>query len=261
MEELLKYVNKFFHNYSLLLAKHHYGIATAEEVCSNDPKGIPFMPQDRPFQPAVGDVALLEVVAIKDAGAFLNWGRSKDLLLPYSEQRSRPRVGQRVLVVIFEDDQGRPVASMRLEDFIVDQAEGLKNGDKVALVIGERTDLGIKAVVDQRFWGLLYHDELTRPLKRGERLEGYVRLVREDGRLDLSLMPSGAEKQQLAAERIMQALQAHQGFLPLSDKSPPAAIKSQLGISKSAFKQAIGKLYKQRRIIIEKEGIRLSPSE
>nr|WP_298411271.1 S1-like domain-containing RNA-binding protein [uncultured Halomonas sp.] len=219
------------------------------------------MPRDRLFQPAIGDVALLEVVAIKDAGAFLGWGRPKDLLLPYSEQRGRPQVGQQVLVMIFEDDQGRPAASMRLEDFIVDQAEGLKNGDKVALVIGERTDLGIKAVVNQRFWGLLYHDELTRPLKRGQRAEGYVRRVREDGRLDLSLMPSGAEKQQLAAERIMDALQAKQGFLALSDKSSPATIKAQLGISKSAFKQAIGKLYKQRRIVIEAEGIRLTPSK
>ncbi|WP_227369413.1 S1 RNA-binding domain-containing protein [Halomonas sp. M20] len=219
------------------------------------------MPRDHFFQPTIGDVALLEVVAIKDAGAFLGWGRPKDLLLPYSEQRSRPRVGQQVLVMIFEDDQGRPAASMRLEDFIIDQAEGLKNGDKVALVIGERTDLGVKAVVNQRFWGLLYHDELTRPPKRGERMEGYVRRVREDGRLDLSLLPSGAEKQQLAAERIIDALQANQGFLALSDKSSPATIKSQLGISKSAFKQAIGKLYKQRRIVIEAKGIRLARSE
>lgn len=219
------------------------------------------MPQDRSFHPAIGDVALLEVVAIKDAGAFLDWGHPKDLLLPYSEQRGRPRVGQQVLVMIFEDDQGRPAASMRLEDFIDDQAEGLKNGDKVALVIGDRTDLGVKAVVNQRFWGLLYHDELARPLKRGQRMEGYVRRVREDDRLDLSLMPSGAEKQQLAAEQIMQALQAQQGFLALSDKSSPAIIKSQLGISKSAFKQAIGNLYRQRRIVIETAGIRLAPSD
>ncbi|MGC3872254.1 CvfB family protein [Halomonas sp. GXIMD04776] len=219
------------------------------------------MTQDPSCQSAIGDVVLLEVVAVKDAGAFLDWGHPNDLLLPYSEQRGRPRVGQQVLVMIFEDDQGRPAASMRLEDFIDDQAEGLKNGDKVALVIGERTDLGIKAVVDQRFWGLLYHDELTRPLKRGERLEGYVRRVREDGRLDLSLMPSGAEKQQLAAEQVIKALEAHQGFLALSDKSSAATIKSQLGISKSAFKQAIGKLYKQRRIVIEAAGIRLTPSE
>jgi predicted RNA-binding protein (virulence factor B family) len=218
------------------------------------------MPQDHRFQPAIGDIALLEVVAVKDAGAFLDWGRPKDLLLPYSEQRSRPRVGQQVLVMIFEDDQGRPAASMRLEDFIVDQAEGLKNGDKVDLVIGERTDLGIKAVVNQRFWGLLYRDDLTQPLRRGQRLEGYVRRVREDGRLDISLMPSGAEKQQLAAEQVIKALQSNQGFLALSDKSSPAAIKLQLGISKSAFKQAIGQLYKQRRIVIESGGIRLMPT-
>ena len=219
------------------------------------------MPQDHIFQPDIGDVALLEVVAVKDAGAFLAWGRPKDLLLPYGEQRGRPRVGQQVLVMILEDARGRPVASMRLENFIDDQAEGLKSGDKVALVIGERTDLGVKAVVDRRFWGLLYHDELSRPLARGQRLEGYVRRVREDNRLDLSLIPSGAEKQRLAAEQVLKALEAHRGFLALNDKSSAAAIRSQLGISKSAFKQAIGKLYKQQRIVIGAEGIRLTPAE
>ncbi len=213
--------------------------------------------QHSSFQPEIGEVAYLKVVAVNDTGAFLDWGRPKDLLLPYSEQRARPPAGKRVMVMIFEDDQGRPAASMRLDDFIVDRAEGLAAGDKVSLVIGERTDLGVKAVVDHRFWGLLYHADLPRPLRRGERLEGYVRQVREDGRLDLSLTPSGAAKQQLAAQRVMDALEAHQGFLALSDKSPADVIKAQLGVSKSAFKQAIGKLYKQRKIVIEKDGIRL----
>ncbi|MDW5375966.1 S1-like domain-containing RNA-binding protein [Halomonas sp. HP20-15] len=208
----------------------------------------------------VGEVALLKVVTVNATGAFLDWGRPKDLLLPFGEQDLRPAVGKSVLVKINVDDSGRPVASMRLNRFITDEAEGLATGDAVTLVIGDRTELGVKAVVEHRFWGLLYHDEYqavgSRPPRRGERLTGYVKRIRDDGRLDLTLQPLGGARRDLAGERIMAALEDGQGFLALNDKSPASAIKARLGISKSAFKQAIGGLYRQRRIRLEADGIR-----
>ncbi|WP_108446155.1 CvfB family protein [Halomonas denitrificans] len=209
---------------------------------------------------AVGEVVYLEVVTVNETGAFLDWGHPRDLLLPFGEQRFRPSVGRRVLVMIYEDQQGRPVASQRLDRFLADEAEGLAAGDEVALVIADQTDLGYKVVVDQRFWGLLYRDDVNRPLRRGQRLTGYVKRVRDDGRLDLSLLPPGPARLDVVGERVLKALRESGGYLPLGDKSDAGEIKARLGVSKNAFKQAIGRLYKQRRILLEPGGIRLAPS-
>lgn len=217
-------------------------------------------PADRPAaepQANVGDVAYLRVTKVNDIGAFLNWGRPKDLLLPFGEQRFRPDEGKRVLVMIYVDDRMRPVASMKLDKFLQDESEGLKAGDRVSLVISDLTDLGAKAVVNSRFWGLLYHDDMSRPLRRGDRVDGYVRRVRDDARLDLSLLPPGQARLDVVGDKVLAALASNAGFLALGDKSPAEAIKARLGVSKNAFKQAIGRLYKQRRITIEDDGIRL----
>ncbi|MCG6656729.1 RNA-binding protein [Halomonas campisalis] len=208
---------------------------------------------------AIGEVAYLEVVTVNDTGAFLDWGHPKDLLLPFGEQRFRPSVGKRVLVKVYEDQQGRPVATQKLDRFVTDEATGLSAGDEVTLVIADATDLGYKAVVDHRFWGLLYRDEVTRPLRRGQRLTGYVKRRRDDGRLDLSLLPPGAARLDVVGEQVLKALRESGGYLPLSDKSDAAEIKARLGVSKNAFKQAIGRLYKRRLITLEAAGIRLVP--
>lgn len=208
---------------------------------------------------AVGDVAYLPVVAVNNTGAFLDWGHASDVLLPYGEQHFRPTVGRRVLVLIYEDDQGRPVATQRLDRHLADEAQGLKTGDEVALVIAEQTDLGYKAAVNGRFWGLLYRDDVTQPLRRGQRVKGFVKRVREeDGRLDLSLLPSGSARLDVVGDTVLKALRESGGYLSLSDASPAGEIKARLGVSKGAFKQAIGRLYKQQRIVIEPGGIRLA---
>lgn len=207
----------------------------------------------------IGEVAYLEVVVVNDTGAFLDWGHPRDLLLPYGEQRFRPTPGKRVLVRIYADQQGRPVASQKLDHFVEDESTGLAPGDEVALVVADHTDLGVKAVVDHRFWGLLYRDDVTRPVRRGQRLTGFVKRVRDDGRLDLSLLPPGEARLDAVGERVLEALRKSGGYLPLADKSPAHEIKARLGVSKSAFKQAIGRLYKQQRITIEASGIRLVP--
>ena len=205
---------------------------------------------------SVGEVAYLTVVTVNETGAFLDWGGPKDLLLPYGEQRFRPDPGKRVLIMVSEDAQGRPIASMRLDRFLRDAAEGMAPGDQVELIVAERTDLGYKAVVDHRYWGLLYHDAVTQPLRRGQRLTGYVQRVRDDGRLDLALMPPGEARLDVVGDKVLTALRESGGYLPLGDKSSPEAIKARLGVSKSAFKQAIGRLYKRRLIVIEDGGIR-----
>jgi uncharacterized protein len=207
----------------------------------------------------VGEVAYLEVVTVNETGAFLDWGHPKDLLLPFGEQRFRPTPGKRVLVIVYADQQGRPVASQKLDRFIEDAAHGFAAGDAVTLVIADATDLGYKAVVDHRVWGLLYRDDATRPLRRGQRLTGYVKRLREDGRLDLSLLPPGAARLDVVGEAVLKALRESGGYLPLGDKSDAAEIKARLGVSKNAFKQAIGRLYKRRLITIEASGIRLTP--
>ncbi|MGM0983146.1 MAG: CvfB family protein [Pseudomonadota bacterium] len=218
-------------------------------------------PSSRAPRAAVGDVAYLEVVTVNDTGAFLDWGHPRDLLLPYGEQRFRPGVGKRVLVMIYEDQQGRPVASQKLERFIADEATGLRAGDEVALVIADQTDLGYKAVVDYRFWGLLYRDDVNRPLRRGQRVSGYVKRLRDDGRLDLSLLPPGEARLDVVGDQVLKALRESGGYLPLGDKSDAAEIKARLGVSKNAFKQAIGRLYKRQLISLEPGGIRLVVSK
>ncbi|ERL53302.1 S1 RNA-binding domain-containing protein [Halomonas huangheensis] len=209
----------------------------------------------------VGEVADLSVVQVTEIGAFLDWGHPRDLLLPLNEQRLRPVVGRRALVMISTDYEGRPVASQRLERYLSDTSDQHRAGDEVVLVISETTDLGVKAVVDHHCWGLLYHDELSRPVRRGQRLTGYVKRVREDGRLDLSLLPPGEAKLDVVGEQVMKALREAGGYLALSDKSPAPEIKRRLGVSKNAFKQAIGRLYKRRLIVIEDAGVRLAPSK
>lgn len=217
------------------------------------------MPTHSP-QPGIGEVAWLPVVAIKDAGAFLGWGRPKDLLLPFSEQPrgARPRVGEHCLVYIAEDDEERPFASMRLNDFIADTADGYAPGDPVTLVIAELTDLGVKAVVDHRYWGLLYAGDIFRPLRPGETCAGFVRKLRDDGKLDVTINPPAHVAAAGLAGRVLDALRAAGGFLPLSDKSRPEDIQAAFGVSKGVYKQAIGALFRQRLISIERDGIRLA---
>lgn len=211
------------------------------------------------FSAQLGEVAYLTVTAVNNIGAFLQWGQPKDVLLPFSEQQFRPDPGKRVLVMLYSDDQGRPVASMKLDRFLTDDAWALEKGDEVAVVVAERTDLGMKVVVNHRYWGLIFQDDITQPLRRGQSVKGYVKQRREDGRLNISLLPPGAARLDVVGDKILQALRESGGYLALGDKSPAHEVKARLGVSKSAYKQAIGRLYKQQLITLEPDAIRLVP--
>ncbi|MGD0958867.1 MAG: S1-like domain-containing RNA-binding protein [Methylomonas sp.] len=203
------------------------------------------------------EVAWLKVAALSDAGAFLDWGLPKDLLAPFNEQKMRMAVGRFYLVRLFLDEDNRIVASARLDDFISDQAYYFKAGQQVELIIANETDLGFKAVVDHQYWGMLYKNELFQPLHIGQKLTGYIKNIRPDHKIDLILdAHKYGEKVDVTLSNILAVLEKHGGFIALTDKSPPDMIYATFGVSKKVFKQAIGRLYKQRLIVIEEQGLR-----
>jgi uncharacterized protein len=207
----------------------------------------------------VGDVATLRVISVnRQIGAFLDWGLAKDLLLPFREQTGPVEVGQDVVVRIYLDEKTeRIVASMKLDKDSAPEPPNYRAGERVEFVISEKTPLGYKALVEGKHAGLLYHDTLAVPVKIGQRLNGFVRALRPDGKMDLSLEQAGYRRVAPLALRIVQALQRSGGQLALDDNSPPEAIRKEFGVSKKSFKQALGTLYKARRIRFSKPGVEL----
>lgn len=204
----------------------------------------------------VGQFALLQVSSVGPHGAFLNWGLEKDLLAPFSEQPQKMLEGRSYLVYLCHDQQGRPIASARLENFVEKENQDLREGEEVELLIWAFTDLGAKVIVNDRYEALLYRDEVPQGLKRGDRGQGYVLRIRDDRRIDISLRRPGIAGIADAREVILAALQKD-GFLPLHDNSPPELIRSELGLSKKQFKKALGGLYKEKRIELSHKGVRL----
>jgi hypothetical protein len=207
----------------------------------------------------VGDVATLKVISVNArVGAFLDWGLTKDLLLPFREQTGPIRAGQDVMVRIYVDPKtDRIVATMRLDRDSELEPPNYRTGEPVEFVISEKTPLGYKALVAGTHSGLLYHESLAEPVRVGQKLKGYVRTVRPDGKIDLTLDQSGFKRVAPLALKIVEVLQKGGGRLDLDDDSPPQAIRRVLGVSKKAFKQALGTLYKSRRIRFTKPGIEL----
>jgi predicted RNA-binding protein (virulence factor B family) len=222
-----------------------------------DGNGHPAATAQLPLAQA-GDIAWLKVAAVNYYGAFLEWGLPKELLVPFSEQPEEMKVGRYYLVKVFLDSKNRLVASAKINQWLLEQATDLENGEKVSLMIADRTALGVKAIVNHRYWGLLYQNELFRPVEKGQKLTGYVKLIRPDGKLDLTLQVPGHSKMSELTQTILLRLQDNNGFLALSDSSPPEHIYQAFGVSKKAFKQAIGTLYRQKKIIIETNRIRLA---
>jgi uncharacterized protein len=209
---------------------------------------------------SVGEVAALKVVSVnRQVGAFLDWGLPKDLLLPFREQTGPVRVGQEVVVRIYLDEKTqRIVASMKLKKHAALEAPSYKSGQQVEFLITGKTQLGYKAMVEGKHPGLLYHENISVPLVIGQALSGYVRALRSDGKIDLSLDAAGYNRVEPLALRIVQAIRQNGGRLELDDDSPAEAIRQAFGASKKAFKQALGSLYKSRRIRLTRPGIELA---
>lgn len=207
----------------------------------------------------VGEFAFLRVVSVnRQVGAFLDWGLAKDLLLPFREQSVPVRTGERIVVVVFLDPvTQRIVASTRLDRHLSHEPPAYHSGQPVNLFLVAKTPLGYNAIVENAHRGLLYHDHQALPLAVGQRIQGFIRAVRPDGKIDLSLDAAGYQRVASLTDAIVQALVRSGGHLDFDDDSPPESIRKTFGASKKAFKQALGKLYKQRRIRFLNPGIEL----
>lgn len=216
---------------------------------------------EQPYAKA-GEFAYLEVVSVHpNTGAFLDWGLSKDLLLPYREQGNlRFREGDGAIVAVYVDEYtNRVVASTRLHNHLPPEKPPYAPNDAVQVIIYGDSPLGYKAIVDKRYRGLLYHEENSDQLEPGDQFTGYIRKVHSDGKIDLRRDPAGYSRVDAISARILHELNAAGGHLSFNDKSSPEAIRTTFDTSKKAFKQALGRLYKARRILIEESGIRLVP--
>lgn len=230
-----------------------------EVFLSLDSEDRPVATTETPLAMA-GEFALLKVAATSRIGAFLDWGMPKDLFLPFGAQARRVKAGDEELVYVHVDPvSGRLLASAKLDRFVAGEAPpGVRGGNRVSLLIADQTDIGLRAIVDDRYWGMLPAALAGAAPARGGRCEGYVHRVRDDGLVDLGLEPPGYGKVPAAAERLAGQLAAAEGgFLPLHDKSPPEQVREVLGVSKKVFKQAAGALYKAGRIRIGDDGIYL----
>lgn len=207
----------------------------------------------------VDEFALLRVVAVTGIGAFLDWGLPKDLLVPFREQKMPLREGQSVVVRIYLDEfTNRIAASCKLNRFLDGGRPRYKPGEKVDLLICSKTDLGFSAIINNRHWGVLFANEVFQPLEKGQRVEGYIKQVRPDGKVDLSLQQTtDANRFTTLADQIMGYLKEQGGFMPVTDKNPPEDIYRLFGVSKKAYKRAIGGLYKKRLITFENNGTKL----
>jgi predicted RNA-binding protein (virulence factor B family) len=205
------------------------------------------------------EFALLRVSAVTKVGAFLDWGLEKELMVPFREQRQKMEVGRWYIVFLDLDQKtDRLYASNRLERFLTNDHLSVSEGEEVDLVVLQKTDLGYSVIINHKHKGLVFSNEIFQDLRIGDRLKGYVKKVREDRKIDVSLQPIGYIKSnETNSELIYRQLVEHKGFLPLTDKSTPEEIHAILGISKKAYKKSIGALYKQKKIILVDTGIRL----
>ncbi|QIV96360.1 hypothetical protein EDC55_10411 [Allofrancisella inopinata] len=208
----------------------------------------------------VGEIAFLPVKSIINIGAFLDWGLEKDLLVPLAEQHRPFEVGKSYLVYIYRDKvNGKLIASSKINKFISDFDDGdFKLNQEVNLIIGNSTDIGYKAIINNTHWGILYKNEVFQRLSFGQSTKGYIKSIRKDGRIDLNLQQLVYKDLAKNAQKIYDYLVSKGGFVAFHDKLDPALIKKEFGISKSSFKKAIGSLFKSKKILIKADGIYLS---
>ena len=203
--------------------------------------------------------ACLEVVTVTDHGAFLDWGLAKDIFVPFREQAKKLETGQHTIAFLYLDTiTNRLAASCKPNKFLNNDSVEVKEKDEVELLIAERTELGINVIINDRYKGIIYRNEIFQTLTYGDRMKGYIKKIREDNKIDVSLEKLGYEKVQGNEEKILEKLKENKGFLNLNDYSTPEEITAVLEMSKKTFKKAIGSLFKQRKIRIEEKGIYLN---
>lgn len=209
----------------------------------------------------VGQFAYLEVAWVNQFGAFLNWGLMKDLFVPFREQKMKMQVGRSYVVHAHIDEESyRIVASAKVERYLSKEFPEYTPNEEVEILIWQKTDLGFKAIIDNKYSGLLYENEIFCPLETGMRVKAYVKQVREDGKVDLILQKPGFEKIDDFAKTLLDYIKEHDGRIDLTDKSPADDIYDTFGVSKKTFKKGVGDLYKKRLIALHEDGITLAKS-
>ncbi len=206
----------------------------------------------------VGDIVQLKVVSVTKQGAFLDWGLMKDIFVPASQQRSKMLVGGEYLLQIYLDEQtGRVAATEKTEGKLSNEELTVKEMEIVELTISRRTDIGFVAIINNKHTGMLYANELYQQVEPGQKLQGYIKKIRPDNKIDVALGKPGYKRVEDEASKILSLLQENNGYLPYHDKSTPEEIYAFFGMSKKVFKMTIGALYKQHLVSFEKSGIQL----
>lgn len=210
----------------------------------------------------VDEFKFMEVKSVNNTGAFLEWGLMKDLLVPFKEQKMPMREGRWYLVYVHIDHiTGRIVASARIDKYLDNVVPEYTFNQEVNLLVADETDIGYKVIINNLHWGLVYYNEVFRRLEKGEEMKGYIKEVREDEKIDVSLAPLGYQKIEGLAGVILESLKSQGGFIAVHDKSDSEVIQSLFQCSKKSFKQAIGTLYRQHLISLEDGGIRLADNQ
>lgn len=209
----------------------------------------------------VGQFACLEVSWVNQYGAFLNWGLMKDLFVPFREQKMKMQVGRKYVVHAHLDEESyRIVASAKVERYLSKEKPEYTAGEEVNILIWQKTDLGFKAIIDNKYSGLLYENEIFSLIETGMEMKAFVKQVREDGKVDLILQKPGFEKVDDFAKTLLDYIKEQGGRIHLNDKSPAEDIYDTFGVSKKTFKKGVGDLYKKRLITLHEDGIALVES-
>lgn len=207
----------------------------------------------------VGEFACLEVAWVNEFGAFLDWGLMKDLFVPFREQKMKMQKGHRYVIHAHVDEESyRIMASAKIERYLSKDMPDYEPGQEVEVMVWQKTDLGYKVIVENRYGGLVYQNEIFQPLQPGMKLTAYVRQVREDGKIDLALQQDGQRKVKDFSDVLLQFIKDQGGYTTLNDKSAAEIIYDTFGVSKKTFKKAVGDLYKKRLVVLEEGGIRLA---
>jgi predicted RNA-binding protein (virulence factor B family) len=205
----------------------------------------------------VGQFGAMKVVHVNKFGAFLDWGLMKDLFVPFREQKMKMLEGNTYVVFVYLDlDSDRIAGSAKLDQFLDETPPPFEQGEEVEIIIAQKTDLGFKVIINETHWGLIFKNEIFGNIRIGDKRKAYIKNLRDDDKIDVSLQKEGYDRIDSVSKTILQKIEDEGGFLALTDKSSPEEISATFGISKKAFKKAIGALYKQRLIELDTHGIR-----
>ncbi|OED43749.1 GntR family transcriptional regulator [Endozoicomonas sp. (ex Bugula neritina AB1)] len=223
-----------------------------------DSDGVPIATTLRP-KAQVGQFAALKVTDTNRVGAFLDWNMPKELLAPFSEQKDRMVKDHFYMVYVYQEKESyRIAASSKISKFLSTVPHSYKNGQPVSLMICDKTDIGFTVIVEGKYMAVLFEQDITEPVRLGMKLDGFIKRVRSDGKLDVCLKKPGFDKSAISGlgQEILRQLEENDGFLPFNDRSDPEVIKRVFGASKRSFKMALGSLYKQRLVKLDQDGVR-----